>query len=267
MKSIPESKTEIFTTSRHEPGEPVSNRCTLFLRSLSFTIVWFAFTPLWACICFATCWLPYRKRYHIVSRWNVFTIWLLKSICGIHYQVRGMENLPDGPAILLSKHQSAWETIFFLYHMPRPLSFVLKKELQYIPFFGWTLALLRMIPINRRQGTNAFRQLVKKGSLRLREKHWIIIFPEGTRIPVGQKGKYHNGGSRLAIKTGAAIVPIAVNAGECWPKNTFIKKPGLITVSIGKAISPENRTPDDLMHEVENWIENEMRQISPHAYR
>ena len=112
-----------------------------------------------------------------------------------------MENLPDEPVILLSKHQSAWETIFLLCHMPRPLSFVLKKELLYIPFFGWALALLRMIPINRRQGTNAFRQLVKKGSQRLKENLWIIIFPEGTRIPVGQKGKYHNGGSRLAIKT------------------------------------------------------------------
>ena len=139
--------------------------------------IWVSFTPLWACICFATCWLPYRKRYYIVSRWNVFTIWLLKSICGIRYQVKGMENLPDEPVILLSKHQSAWETIFLLCHMPRPLSFVLKKELLYIPFFGWALALLRMIPINRRQGTNAFRQLVKKGSQRLKENLWIIIFP------------------------------------------------------------------------------------------
>ncbi|WP_005877507.1 lysophospholipid acyltransferase family protein [Oxalobacter paraformigenes] len=257
----------LFNSSRHEPEESVSGGHFLFLRSLSFTLIWGTFTPLWACFCFMTCWLPYRKRYYITSRWNVFTIWLLKSLCGVQYQIKGMEHLPEGPVILLSKHQSAWETIFLLANMPSPLSFVLKKELLYIPFFGWALGLLRMIPIDRNQGTNAFRQLVRKGSQRLKEGQWIIIFPEGTRIPVGEKGKYHNGGSRLAIKTGAKVVPIALNAGECWPKGSFIKKPGMITVSIGKAISPANRTPDDLTQEVEDWIESEMRNISPDIYR
>jgi 1-acyl-sn-glycerol-3-phosphate acyltransferase len=151
-------------------------------------------------------------------------------------------------------------------NMKRPLVYVFKKEILYIPFFGWGMALLRMIPIDRKQGKNAFAQVVKHGKRRLADGQSIIMFPEGTRIPVGQKGKYKSGGARLAIETGAVVVPIAHNSGECWPKNSFIKRPGLITVSIGKPISPENHTPDSLMQEVENWIESEMRVISPHVY-
>jgi 1-acyl-sn-glycerol-3-phosphate acyltransferase len=151
-------------------------------------------------------------------------------------------------------------------NMKRPLVYVFKKEILYIPFFGWGMALLRMIPIDRSKGKRAFAHVVKIGKQRLADGQSIIMFPEGTRIPVGQKGQYKSGGTRLATATGAMVVPIAHNSGECWPKNSFIKRPGLITVSIGKPISPENHTPDSLMQEVENWIESEMRVISPHAY-
>jgi 1-acyl-sn-glycerol-3-phosphate acyltransferase len=151
--------------------------------------------------------------------------------------------------------------------MKRPLVFVFKKEILYIPFFGWGMALLRMIPIDRKQGKNAFSQVVKIGRRRLADGQWIIMFPEGTRIPVGEKGKYKSGGTRLAVETQTVVVPIAHNAGECWPKGSLIKRPGLVTVSIGKPISPENHTADSLMHEVENWIESEMRVISPHVYK
>lgn len=140
--------------------------------------IWVSFTPLWACICFATCWLPYRKRYYIVSRWNVFTIWLLKSICGIRYQVKGMENLPDEPVILLSKHQSAWETIFLLCHMPRPLSFVLKKELLYIPFFWLGTGTSAHDTHQSQTGHERIPPARQKGSQRLKENLWIIIFPK-----------------------------------------------------------------------------------------
>ena len=174
--------------------------------------------------------------------------------------------MPDVPSILLSKHQSAWETIFLISVAPKPLSFVLKKELLYIPFFGWALALMRNIPIDRSQGVSAIRQLVRKGSQRLKDGQWVVIFPEGTRTAVGKKGKYLNGGSRLAMESRAPVVPIALNAGECWPRNSFIKKPGMITVSIGKAISPEGLTADELMKEVESWIESEMHRISPDIY-
>jgi 1-acyl-sn-glycerol-3-phosphate acyltransferase len=239
---------------------------SLFLRSLLFTVVMVAATVIWACVCLLAAPLPYNKRFWVTSRWNVFVIWAAKAICGIRYQFKGYDNLPDAPAILLSKHQSAWETIFLLPNMTRPLVFVFKKEILYIPFFGWGMALLRMIPIDRGQGKNAFKQVVAHGKRRLADGQWIIMFPEGTRIPVGQKGKYKSGGARLAIETDAVVVPIAHNSGECWPKNSFLKRPGVITVSIGKPISPRDHTPDSLMQEVENWIESEMRVISPHVY-
>ena len=237
-----------------------------FLRSLLFTIVMVVATVVWACVCFLVAPLPYNKRFWVTSRWNVFIIWCLKVICGIRYQFKGYDNLPDAPAIVLSKHQSAWETIFLLPNLTRPLVFVFKKEILYIPFFGWAMALLRMIPIDRKEGKNAFAHVVRHGKRRLADGQWIIMFPEGTRIPVGKKGKYKSGGARLAVETHAVVVPIAHNSGECWPKNSFIKRPGLVTVSIGKPISPENHTPDSLMQEVENWIESEMRVISPHVY-
>ncbi|WP_293779850.1 lysophospholipid acyltransferase family protein [uncultured Oxalicibacterium sp.] len=242
------------------------SRPVLFLRSLVFAIGMFFATVLWAFVCFAALPLTYEKRYYVTSRWNVFIVWLGKVVCGIDYRVIGRENLPDYPVILLAKHQSAWETIFLFYSMPRPLVYVLKKELLYIPLFGWALALLRMIPIDRSNGKDAFAAVARIGKQRLANGQWIIMFPEGTRTPVGSQGRYKGGGARLAVETNTPVVPIALNAGECWPRNSFIKKPGVITVSIGKPIAAEGRNPVDLMAEVENWIESEMRVISPDVY-
>lgn len=242
------------------------NRAFLFLRSLLFTSIMVLVTPPWAIIGWLAMPLPYRKRYYLITRWNVFIIWLAKAVCGIRYQIKGAENLPDGAAVLLCKHQSAWETIFLLAKMPHPVVFVLKKELMRIPFFGWSLAQLQMIPIDRSQGVRAFRQVVIEGKQRLNNGLWITMFPEGTRTAVGEQGKYMGGGTRLATSTGAPIIPIAVNSGECWPKDSFVKKPGLVTVSVGPAIPQEGHTHDELMQMVETWIESEMRIISPHAY-
>ncbi len=242
------------------------SRFISFIRSLLFVVIMTIVTIPWACICFICLPLPYAARYFITSRWNVFMIWLAKVLCGIRYEVRGMHNLPDTPAILLCKHQSAWETIFLLCKMPRPLIFVLKKELLYVPFFGWALALLRMIPIDRSKARDAFAQVVVHGRNRLADGQWVIMFPEGTRTAVGSQGKYKGGGARLAVETGAVVVPIAVNSGNCWPKNAFIKTPGLVTVSIGPTISSIGKDPARLMQEVENWIESEMRVISPAQY-
>jgi 1-acyl-sn-glycerol-3-phosphate acyltransferase len=221
-------------------------------------------TIVWSLVCLAAP-LPYRQRFYITSRWNVFMIWCLKVICGIRYEIRGMENLPDAPAILLSKHQSAWETIFLLPMMPRPLVFVFKKEILYIPFFGWAMALLRMIPIDRKQGKNAFKDVVRHGKRRLAQGLWIIMFPEGTRIPVGKAGKYKSGGTRLPSRPARWWCRLRITR-RVLAKNSFIKRPGLVTVSIGKPISSEGQTPDGMMQQVENWIESEMRVISPHAY-
>ncbi len=243
------------------------SRAGLFLRSLLFAAVLTVATVIWASLCcFVFIALPYRKRYWAISRWNVFVIWAARHICGIRYQVKGYENLPDAPVILLSKHQSAWETIFYICLMPRPLIFVFKKELLMVPFFGWGLAMLRMIAIDRSKGRDAMAQVIATGKQRLDDGQWVIMFPEGTRTKVGGQGNYKGGGAHLAIGTKTPVVPIAMNSGDCWPRNAFVKTPGLITVSIGKPIAPQGLTAQELMHQVENWIESEMRVITPDAY-
>jgi 1-acyl-sn-glycerol-3-phosphate acyltransferase len=158
-------------------------------------------TLIWTPVCLLVAPLPYRQRYWVTQRWNLFIVWLGKVLCGMRYEIRGLENLPDAPAILLSKHQSAWETIFFLWFMPRPLVYVFKRELLFIPFFGWALGLLRMVPINRSKSRDAFAQVVAQGRRRLADGLWIIMFPEGTRAMPGKKGKYKIGGARLALET------------------------------------------------------------------
>jgi 1-acyl-sn-glycerol-3-phosphate acyltransferase len=238
-----------------------------FIRSLIFALVMILATVIWAPICFLFAPLPYNQRYWATARWNVFIIWAAKVICGIRYETRGYENFPDGPVIVLSKHQSAWETIFLLMSTPRPLVFVFKKSITYIPFFGWAISLMKMIPIDRSKGKDAFAQVVTIGRKRLADGQWVIMFPEGTRIPVGKKGNYKGGGTRLAIETNTPVIPIALNSGECWPKNSFIKRPGVITVSVGKPIAPENMNATELMAKVEDWIEAEMRVISPQVYK
>jgi 1-acyl-sn-glycerol-3-phosphate acyltransferase len=178
-----------------------------------------------------------------------------------------MENLPNGPAVLLSKHQSAWETLAFPALMPRPLCYVFKRELLYVPFFGWALGLLKMVHIDRKEGKYAFESVIRQGKARMAEGAWVIMFPEGTRTPTGKQGKYKTGGARFAIATGAPVVPIAHNAGRVWPRNSFLKYAGIVTVSIGKPIETTGLTPDEVNTRVEQWIEAEMRRIDPTAYR
>lgn len=236
------------------------------LRSALYAVLQLITVAPWSIVCLLTAVFPLEIRYKVTMVWTRFCIWLADKLLGIRYQVKGKENLPDGPAILLSKHQSTWETLFYPGFMPRELCYVFKRELLMLPFFGWGIGLLKMIHIDRKKGHNAFEEVVEQGREKLAQGRWIIMFPEGTRIPVGEKGRYKSGGPRLAIRTGAPVVPIAVNAGECWPRNAFIKKPGLVTVSIGKPIATEGRTPEEVVRDVENWIEAEMRVISPHAY-
>lgn len=236
-------------------------RSALFLLFQLVTVIPYAF----CCIAIAP--LPLHWRYRFTIGWPRMVLWAGRVLCGMRWQVRGWENLPDGPAVLLSKHQSTWETFYYVSWMPRELCFVFKRELLWVPFFGWGIALLKMIHIDRSRGRDAFESVVEQGQRKLDEGRWIIMFPEGTRTPVGSQGKYKTGGARLAIRTGAPVVPMAVNSGECWPKKRFVKTPGLITVSIGPPIPTAGRTPDDVNAEVERWIETEMRRLSPHAYR
>ena len=204
--------------------------------------------------------------YVIARGWAHLALWGARWICGIHSRVAGLANLPDGPAILLAKHQSAWETLALPTIMPRPLAYVFKRELLYVPFFGWALGRLDMVHIDRSRQAEAFARVERQGSALLAKGNWIILFPEGTRTPRGRQGVYKTGGTRLAIATGAPVVPIAVTSARCWPRQAFLKRPGTIDVSIGPPISPLGRKPAELMGEVESWIEAEMRRLDPQAY-
>jgi 1-acyl-sn-glycerol-3-phosphate acyltransferase len=207
--------------------------------------------------------------YRLAQGWLWLCMQGLRVTCGVTWRVSGYENLPEGktsPAILLVKHQSTLETFLMPILMPHPLAYVFKRELIYIPFFGWAMARLDMIHIDRSQRTQAFAKVVEQGKRLLAQGIWIIMFPEGTRIPRGQKGTYKHGGTRLAVETGAPIIPIAVASAKCWPRKAFVKRPGIVDVVIGKPIASQGRDPDDLLREVETWIEGEMHRLDPGAY-
>ncbi len=208
-------------------------------------------------------------RYAFAQKWLTLSIDAARVLMGIRYQVQGQENLPVGetsPAILLVKHQSTYETFLMPAIMPHPLAYVFKKELLYVPFFGWSIGSLDMIHIDRSQRAKAFAKVVEQGQALLDKGVWVIMFPEGTRIPRGERGSYKTGGTRLAIATGAPVIPIAVTSAKCWPRKAFIKTPGVVDVSIGKPIPSVGRDAEELMREVETWIEAEMHRLDPEAY-
>ena len=224
----------------------------------------------WAVIMlFASVVVRGEPLYWMAVRWLRWAIDGARVLLGIQTQVIGWDNLPTdtrAPAILLVKHQSTLETFLMPTLMPHSLAYVFKRELLYIPFFGWALARLDMIHIDRSQRAQAFAKVVTQGQQLLAKGVWIIIFPEGTRIRRGQQGTYKTGGTRLAVATGAPVIPVAVTSAKCWPRRAFIKTPGVVEVSIGKPIASVGRDPDDLMKEVEVWIESEMRRLDAHAY-
>ena len=209
------------------------------------------------------------QLYGMAQRWLTLSVDAARVIMGIRYQIQGQENLPVGetsPAILLVKHQSTYETFLMPAIMPHPLAYVFKKELLYVPFFGWAIGSLDMIHIDRSQRAKAFAKVVEQGQALLAKGVWVIMFPEGTRIPRGQRGSYKSGGARLAIATGAPVIPVAVTSAKCWPRKAFIKYPGVVDVSIGKPIPTQGRDADELTREVEAWIEAEMQRLDPEAY-
>jgi 1-acyl-sn-glycerol-3-phosphate acyltransferase len=209
------------------------------------------------------------KRYAIAAFWLNLSIQAARVIMGVRYRIQGQENLPDGansPAILLVKHQSTYETFLMPAIMPHAVAYVFKRELLFVPFFGWAIGLLDMIHIDRRQRSKAFDKVVAQGQRLLAQGTWVIMFPEGTRTARGERGNYKNGGAHLAIATGAPVIPIAVTSAKCWPRKAFIKFPGVVDVSIGAPIDSVGREANALTCEVEHWIESEMRRLDPEAY-
>ena len=210
-------------------------------------------------------WLPaYRRRALIVPYVNL-VMWLIENILGIRCRVLGAENIPASPCVIIAKHQSAWET-FALQQVFRLTAFVYKKELHWLPFFGWGLWLMPFVAIDRGAGKEALNQVVERGRRRLAEGYSIVIFPEGTRVAPGHKRRYKAGGAYLAVQAGVPAVPVALNSGECWKRQAFLKTPGTVTLSVGPAIDPAGLSADEVNRRSEAWIEAEMRRISPHLY-
>lgn len=233
----------------------------LLVRSLIFLLIQILFTPIFSILALLTFPLKPHTRYRIISQWAKVMLVALRVVCGIRHEVRGIENVPTTPCIVLCKHQSAWETLATQVILP-PQVWVLKRELLWLPFFGWALALTSPIAINRGDGKAAVKQLLKQGKQRLADGFCVVIYPEGTRIPYRQRGKYKIGGALLAASSGVPVIPIAHNAGRLWGRNAFTKQPGLITMSIGKPIATQGRKADEINAEVEAWIENEIQQLA-----
>ena len=232
----------------------------VFLRSLMFLLLQLVITPVYALIAILTFPFPPFTRYRIISVWALIMLWLMRVVCGIRMQVRGYENIPQVPSILLCKHQSAWETMALQKVFP-PQVWVLKRELLWLPFFGWGLAMTSPIAIRRSNAREAIKQLLQQGRERLQQGFCVVIFPEGTRIPYGQRGKYKIGGALLGAHTGVPVVPVAHNAGKLWGRDAFLKRPGVITMSIGMPIDPAGLEAEEINRRVEEWIENEVAQM------
>ena len=242
------------------------------LRSALF-ILWMAVTVVpWALgVLLLSVFVRGDPVYWACVGWLRTAMWGCRTICGVHPRVQGMDNLPTAAdktasVILLSKHQSTWETFIFPCLMPHPLAYVFKRELLYIPFFGWAMARMDMIHIDRSRRAEAWNRVASQGRKLMAMGHWVIMFPGGPRLARGQKGVYKSGGTRLAIATGQPVVPIAVNSARCWPRKSFLLRPGVVDVSIGRPIPSTGREPDEMMREVEAWIEAETRRLDPEAY-
>ena len=229
----------------------------LWIRSVLFLLGLLIVTPIFSILVILLFPLPDVMRSRIASGWAHFVMFWLRLTCNLDYQVRGQENMPDHPSIILSKHQSAWETIGLQIIFP-PQVWVMKRSLLLIPFLGWAFVALAAIPIDRSAGREALKKLVANGKDRLARGLWVVIFPEGTRTMPGEKSKYHIGGAWLAAKTETTVVPVAHNAGKYWRKNAFIKHPGTIQVVIGKPIETAGLKPDQVNKQVEAWIETTM---------
>jgi len=232
------------------------------LRSALFLAILIAFTPFyWVIVMLAA---PFSRltRYRVIIGWNRFAAWLVRSLLGIEHEVHGTEHIPREPCVILSKHQSAWETVTYASIFP-PHVYVMKRELLWIPFLGWGLGLMSPIAINRANRKEAMQRMIELGGKRLAQGFSIMVYPEGTRIAVGRRGIYKLGGAVLAVQNRSKALPVAHNAGLVWPRNSFLKRPGKVTVVIGRPIDTAGLTAEQVMRQAEDWIEGEMERLTP----
>jgi 1-acyl-sn-glycerol-3-phosphate acyltransferase len=235
------------------------------IRSIIFGIVVPIFTMFYGVVCLFSMLLPFKTRHSIVMVWTNSVVWLLKVICQIDYKISGLENIPAGKnGIVMCKHQSSWET-FYLPGQFYQTAIILKRELGWVPFFGWGVAATDPIAINRSDKANAMAQIIEQGKRFLDAGRWVLIFPEGTRIAPGEVGQYKMGGARLAVATGYPILPVAHNAGYFWSRRQFIKRPGTVHMVFGPMIDPVGKTPEQVLQLTKDWIENQMISLAKEA--
>jgi len=232
----------------------------LFIRSLLFSCLQLITTVIFSALGILLLPFSFSLRYKVISKWAQLNLWLLKVICGINHKVEGLENIPDEPCIIMCKHQSAWETLALQAVFPQQV-WVLKRELLWIPFFGWGLAALNPIAIDRSAGRKALSQIIEQGIQRLARGSFIVIFPEGTRVAPGQMGRFGIGGAKLAVDANTNVIPVAHDAGKAWKKNSFIKVPAEIKMIIGEKIKVQDRTASDVNTQVYEWMETQMTQL------
>ncbi len=240
-------------------------RSAVFFAWLAVTVV-----PYAAVILLLSIAVRGKPLYTLAKGWLWQVIKVAEIVGGVKYRVQGIENIPaadsNEPIILCPKHQSTWETFALPTIMPHPLAYVFKRELLMIPFFGWAIGRLDMVHIDRSKRAQAWNKVADQGRELMDKGVWLIMFPEGTRTERGKQGRYKAGATRLAVTTGASVVPIAVSSAQCWPRRTFKLLPGTIDVSIGNPVPSAGREPDEFMREVEQWIEQEMRRLVPEDY-
>ena len=230
-------------------------RSLLFTTLMALTVFWYAFI--------ITILVPFKGRhkgYLLAVSWVGLVMRLLKRLCKLDYRVTGAENIPDSGAVVYLKHSSAWETIAELLVFPEQ-SWVLKKEIRWIPFVGTGVAALNAIAIDRGAGRRAVSQVIEQGKQRLAQGYFVMIFPEGTRVPIGTERRYGASGALLAIEAGVPLIPVSHNAGYFWPRRSWIKYPGTIDMVIGKPISSQGKTPQQLNAEAREWIEGTLEKL------
>ncbi len=238
------------------------NYINLFIRSLIFWFYSVTTIILYSFVCLLSMPFPLTFRHALIRYYMYVYFYVLKKVCRLDYRIEGRENIPtNNNGIIMCKHSSTWETFFLpqYFHTPAPLA---KRELAWVPFFGWGLAIADPIFINRNDKKTAMQQIIDKGTKCLQQGRSIMVFPEGTRVPFGQSGHYKMGGARLAAATGYPIIPVAHNAGWYWPRRTFIKKPGTITVVIGPMIETKGKKPEEILKLTKDWIETTMTRIN-----
>lgn len=230
--------------------------------SILFTLYLFSSVPIYGALALLTAPLPRRCTYAIALAWVDSVLWLLRVLCRLDYRVEGLEHLPARRSIVLLKHSSAWETLAQLRIFP-PQTWVLKRELMWAPVLGWVIWLLKPIAIDRRGGGAAVQQVLEQGRARLAEGLWVVIFPEGTRMPVGETRRYGMSGALLAAAEGLPVVPVTHNAGYFWPRRGWLKKPGTIRVVIGPPIETKGLEPRVVNERAQRWIEGTLEKLRP----